>query len=160
MHTGVLRDYVFRQPHLDALLDALNGYGLVPGKEPTIAQRAAGVNMSVDVSAFQYYLAWAWGQKTSTGNVAIDASDATNPRIDLLYLATNGTLTILKGTAKAIKPTGTTTWNKYEEPYPADYSAITGILLAEILVPAGATTIVDANIKNICVPIKVPLTWT
>lgn len=161
MKTGELRDYTLRQAHLDALLDALNGYGLVPGKEPTVAQRAAGVNMSVDVSAFQYYLAWVWGQKPSTSNVAIDAADVTNPRIDLLYLATTGTLTILKGTARAIKPTGTTSWHKYEEPYPADYSAITGILLAEILVPAGATTIVDADIKNICVPINTPLNpWT
>lgn len=156
MKTGELRDYTLRQAHLDALLDALNGYGLVPGKEPTVAQRAAGVNMSVDVSAFQYYLAWVWGQKPSTSNVAIDAADVTNPRIDLLCLDTTGTLTILKGTARAIKPAGTTSWHKYEEPYPADYSAITGILLAEIVVPAGATSIVDANIKNICVPIQWP----
>jgi len=161
MKTTILRNHTWRQAHVNALIDALSGYGVIPGEEPTISQRGAGANMSVDVSAFSYLLAWVAGKKTTTTNVAIDAADATNPRIDLLYLATNGTLTILKGTARAVKPVGETTWQKYEEPYPADSSTTTGILLAEIVVPAGATSIIDAYIRNIAVPIKHrPAGWT
>jgi len=161
MKATILRTHTWRQAHIDALIDAVSGYGVIPGEEPTISQRGAGANMSIDVSAFSYLLAWVAGKKTSTSNVAIDAAGATNPRIDLLYLATNGTLTILKGTARAVKPTGESTWQKYEEPYPADSSTTAGILLAEILVPAGATTILDAYIRNIAVPIRHrPTAWT
>jgi hypothetical protein len=131
------------------MLRALHGDFIINGQEPAISQRGAGANMSVDVGAFKYLLAGVFGEKTTTTNVAIDASDATNPRIDLIYLATGGTITVLKGTAKAVKPTGETTWQKYEEPYPADLSGTDGIVLAEVLVPAGATSIIDAYVRNV-----------
>lgn len=153
MRTTLLRDHTLRACHLVALLDAMNGYYVIPGQEPAISQRGAGANMSIDVGAFKYVLAGVFGEKTSTTNVVIDASDATNPRIDLLYVAANGTLTILKGTPKVVKPVGETTWQKYEEPYPADFSATSGLILAEIVVPAGATSIVNAYIANRCVPL-------
>jgi len=133
------------------MLRALHGDFIINGQEPAISQRGAGANMSVDVGAFKYVLNGTFGEKLTTTNVAIDASDATNPRIDLIYLATGGTITVLKGTAKAVKPTGEPTWQKYEEPYPADLSGTDGIVLAEVLVPAGATTIVDAYIRNVVV---------
>lgn len=154
--TTVLRGHTYRACHRLAVLRALHGDFIINGQEPAISQRGAGANMSVDVGAFKYVLNGTFGEKLTTTNVAIDASDATNPRIDLIYLATGGTITVLKGTAKAVKPTGETTWQKYEEPYPADLSGTDGIVLAEVLVPAGATTIVDADIKNICVPIQWP----
>lgn len=153
LRTALLRDQIFRACHLVAVLDALNGYYIIPGQEPSIVQRAAGANMSVDVGAFKYVFGGTFGEKTTTTNKAVDASDATNPRIDLLYLATGGTISILKGTAGAKVPTGETDWTKYEEPYPADFSETTGILLAEIEVPNGATSITDANIRRICVPV-------
>lgn len=159
--TTVLRDHTYRACHRLAMLRALHGDFIINGQEPAISQRGAGANMSVDVGAFKYVLNGTFGEKLTTTNVAIDASDATNPRIDLIYLATGGTITVLKGTAKAVKPTGETTWQKYEEPYPADLSGTDGIVLAEVLVPAGATSIVDTYIRNIAVPIKHrPAGWT
>lgn len=153
MRSTVLRDHTFRAAHLVALLDALNGYYVIPGQEPTVIQRGAGANMSVDVSAFKYVLAGVFGEKLSTTNVVIEAADATNPRIDLLYVAANGTLTILKGTARAAKPVGESVWQKWEEPYPADFSGISGLILAEIEIPANAATIINAYIRNCCVPL-------
>lgn len=152
MRTTVLRDHTLRAAHLVALLDALNGNYIIPGQEPTIIQRGAGANMSVDVGAFKYVLAGVFGEKLTTTNVAIDAADGTNPRIDLLYVTANGTLTILKGTARAAKPVGESTWQKWEEPYPADFSGTSGLILAEIEVPAGATSIINAYIRNLVVP--------
>lgn len=149
--TTVLRDHTYRACHRLALLRALDGDYIINGQEPAMSQCGAGANMSVDVGAFKYLLAGVFGEKTSTTNVVIDAADATNPRIDLIYLATGGTITVLKGTAKAIKPLNESTWQKYEEPYPADLLGTAGIVLAEVLVPAGATTIVDAYIRNIVV---------
>jgi hypothetical protein len=152
MRSTLLRDHTFRAMHLVALLDALNGYYVIPGQEPAISQRGAGANMSIDVGAFRYLLAGVLGEKLTTTNVVIGASDGANPRIDSLYVAANGTLTILAGTARAAKPVGEATWQKWEEPYPADFSATAGLLLAEIEVPAGATSIIDAYIRNCCLP--------
>lgn len=153
MRTTVGRDHTFRAAHLVAILDALNGYYVIPGQEPTVIQRGAGANMSVDVSAFKYVLAGVFGEKLTTTNVAIGAADATNPRIDLLYVAANGTLTILPGVARAAKPVGESVWQKWEEPYPADFSATAGLILAEIEVPAAVTSIINAYIRNCCVPL-------
>lgn len=150
MKTDVLRDHVFRYPHLASILGAHAGSYVVQGKEPAIVQRAAGANMSVDVGPFTYVLNGVLGSKATTTNVVVQASEA-NPRIDLLYLATNGTLTVLKGTARAIKPATESTWQRWEEPYPADFSSVDGLLLAEIMVPANAASILNENIRNIAV---------
>ncbi len=151
MKTDVLRDHVFRYPHLASMLGAHAGSYVIPGKEPAITERAAGANMSVDVGPFTYVLNGVLGSKATTTNVVVQASEA-NPRIDLLYLATNGTLTVLKGTARAIKPATESTWQRWEEPYPADFSSVDGLLLAEIMVPANAASIRNENIRNIAVP--------
>lgn len=153
METTVLRDHTLRACHYHALLKALRGYYVIVGQEPAISEKGAGADMSVDVGAFKYVLAGTFGEKTSTTNVAIDAADATNPRIDVIYVNSSGVVSVSKGTAKAAKPIGETTWQKWEEPYPADLSTTDGIILAEIEVPAGVTSIVNAYIRNICVPV-------
>jgi hypothetical protein len=153
MRTTLLRDHTLRAAHMVAILDALNGYYVIPGQEPSIIQRGAGANMSVDCGAFKYVLAGVFGEKTTTTNVVVTAAHATLPRIDLLYVAANGTLTVLAGTEKAVNPVGEMTWQKYEEPYPADFSAISGLILAEIVVPAAVTSIINAYIRNCCVPL-------
>lgn len=151
MINTLLRDHTFRDVHLAAILNVSRGYYVIPGQEPAISQRGAGANMSVDVGAFKFVLAGAFGEKLTTTNVVIGAADATKPRIDIIYLNSSGTIAVLAGTARAVKPTAETTWQKYEEPYPADFSSTSGIVLAEILVPAGATTIVNAYIRNVCI---------
>lgn len=153
LRTTLLRDQVLRYAHFCAVLDALAGTYVIPGQEPTIIQRGAGANMSVDVGTFKYVLLGVFGEKLTTANVAIGAAHATLPRIDLLYVAANGTLTILPGVARAEKPTGESTWQKWEEPYPADFSGTSGLILAEIEVPAAVTSIINAYIRNICVPV-------
>ena len=153
METTVLRDHTLRACHYHALLKALRGYYIIVGQEPAISEKGAGADMSVDVGAFKYVLDGAFGEKTSTTNVAIDAADATNPRIDVIYVNSSGVIFVSKGTAKAVKPVGETVWQKWEEPYPADLSTTDGIILAEIEVPAGVTSIVNAYIRNICVPV-------
>lgn len=66
--------------------------------------------------------------------LAIDAADATNPRIDIVYVNSSGVISYLAGTAAA-SPTAPTT--------PAG-----GQKLAEISVPANDTTIETAQIQD------------
>ena len=153
MKTTLLRDHTLRACHIDAILNALLGYYIIPGQEPVILEKGSGADMSVDVGAFKYVLNGTFGEKLTTTNVVIDAADATNPRIDVIYVNASGVVSVSKGTARAIKPTGESAWQKWEEPYPADLSSTAGIILAEVEVPAGATSIIDAYIRNICVPV-------
>ncbi|HON37051.1 MAG TPA: hypothetical protein PLY52_12190, partial [Methanothrix sp.] len=71
MKTDVLRDHVFRYPHLASILGAHAGSYVVQGKEPAIVQRAAGANMSVDVGPFTYVLNGVLGSKATTTNVVV-----------------------------------------------------------------------------------------
>ena len=123
---------------------ALAGYSVRSGL--AVTQRAAGANMSVDVAAGTYLLNNVPGTYAATTNVAVDAADSTNPRLDILYINSSGVLTIAKGTAAAISPAGETNYKKFEVPYPADLSGTAGIPLAIIHVGAGVSTITDANI--------------
>lgn len=151
MRTTLLRDHTFRAVHLVAILNALRDYYIIPGQEPAIAQRGAGANMSVDVGAFKYVLNGTFGEKTSTTNVAFSTADSTNDRIDILYVNASGIISVMVGTARAKNPAGESVWQKYEEPYPADFGSTAGIVLAEVLVRAGTTSIIDADIRNCCV---------
>ena len=123
---------------------ALAGYSVRSGL--TVTQRAAGANMSVDVAAGTYLLNNVPGTYAATTNVAVDAADGTNPRLDILYINSSGVLTIAKGTAAAISPPGETNYKKFEAPYPADLSGTAGVPLAIIHVGAGVSTITNANI--------------
>lgn len=106
------------------------GYGVVSGLGVT-AQSTP--DMSVSVAAGTCYKADGTRFNfTSAETLAATAADATNPRIDIVYVSTAGVRTYLAGTAAATPaapatPTG-------------------GTLLAEISVAAAATTIVAANI--------------
>lgn len=123
---------------------ALAGYSVRSGL--TVTQRAAGANMSVDVAAGTYLLNNVPGTYAVTTNVAVDAADSINPRLDILYINSSGVLTIAKGTAAAISPAGETNYKKFEVPYPADLSGTAGIPLAIIHVGAGVSSITNADI--------------
>src|SRR4051794_11835598 len=94
--------------------------GAVGATDLKAAQRAAGANMSVDVAAGQAWVQIDTGTRNglghvvndATANVAVTASNATNPRVDQVVLQWNETaiptgagdvptLRVLAGTATA-----------------------------------------------------------
>ena len=109
--------------------------------------------MSVDVATGSCVLAGNLPTKGTITNVAVGASDAVLERIDVAYVATNGTITIAAGAAAASAPQGETTWQKWETPFPPDMSGTDGLILAEILVRHGTTSIVTADIRMLGVPV-------
>lgn len=129
----------------------------------SVAQRGAGANMSVDVAAGDalveitntnidsttYKVPF---RNSATYNVAIATADATNPRIDLIYLKVDvsidpdvssgniGTILVAAGTPAGSPSVPAT---------PANCLA-----LARVAVSAGATSIVTANITDLRVDCK------
>jgi len=103
-----------------------------------ISERGAGVNMSVDVAVGGAYANDTFTNVTSTENVAIDASDVADDRIDLVTIDSTGTIAITKGinydpATEAIVPPAT----------PANKT-----LLAYVFVEHGATTIENGDITD------------
>jgi hypothetical protein len=128
------------QSSLDALLAGHRRTGVFSGC--AVSQRAAGANMSVDVASGVVALAGVTAAVAS-GNVAIGAADATNPRLDLVVSDGSGTKSVIAGTAAAA-------------PKEATLDTTTYILLAQVYVPAAATTITTARIYDRRVDVKLP----
>lgn len=133
--------------------------GVVGANDLKVAQRGAGANMSVDVSAGAAWVQIDTGTRNglghvyndATANVVVSASNATNPRIDQIILRWNDTsiptgsgnvptLEVLTGTATA----GATLDNRTgATALPNDC-----LRLADFLVPATSTSVTTANIRD------------
>ncbi len=119
--------------------------------DPLKVQQKATPNMSVDVlggdSVIKGAFTTDWGRAVvfsdATVNLALAASDPTNPRIDIVVMRiyddgtqanSKGVLEVVTGTPAASPTVPSTPANSYN--------------LAEIAVGAGVTTITNANITN------------
>ena len=106
------------------------GYGVLSG---LVVAAQSTPDMTVQVSAGVAYMSNNTRYAPATvASLAVTAADATNPRIGIVYLSSEGVVSYLAGTAAATPaapatPTG-------------------GLLLAEINVAANATTVAAANI--------------
>lgn len=80
-------------------------------------------------------------------NVALAAADGSNPRKDVVYVDSTGTLQVATGTAEAAKPSGQTHRSTYR-PAPADLSATAAVVLAEVWVAAGAADIAAGDVSE------------
>jgi microcystin-dependent protein len=144
----------------------ISSEGIVASGDLTVSQRSAGANMSVDVSSGRamiqgdlitqqgYYFAYNDSVQNVTG---FSAANATNPRIDRVCLrvrdafhgdaANDVAFVIITGTATS----GATLANLTGAgAVPASH-----LLLANVLVPASATTITTANIANVASTLQV-----
>lgn len=108
-----------------------------------VSQRAAGANLSVDVSAGRISLPT--GEVAIAGtNVAITAPDATNPRFDLVVASSAGVVSVVAGTPAA----GGGVPGPVFPAIPAS-----SVVLAAVWVPAGDTDITNAQIKDRGIPL-------
>jgi hypothetical protein len=134
--------------------------GVIGAGDLKVAQRAAGANMSVDVAVGDAWVQYDTGSRNglshvwsdAIANVAFNASDATNPRVDQIGVQLNDTsvgagtggntptLRYLPGTATA----GATLANRTgAAAAPNDW-----MRLADVLVPATSTSVTTANIVD------------
>lgn len=139
-----------------AMLKSLTGgrQGLAGSGDLVVTQRAAGVNMSVDVAGGGVFIAGEentyqgmyYGENQGVQNLAIAASDPTNSRYDLViarvrdaaYSGVTNTfsLEVVQGTAAAS---------------PADPALPSGsvFVLARVIVTAGSTTVSNGSITDL-----------
>lgn len=140
--------------------------GVVAAGDLKVSQRGAGANMSVDVAVGDAWVQYDTGTRNglshvwsdAVANVAFNASDATNPRIDQIGVQLNDTsvgagtggntptLRYLAGTATA----GAQAANPAAAGYRAGAAAAPNdwMRLADVLVPATSTSVTTANIVD------------
>jgi hypothetical protein len=89
----------------------------------------------------------------SSTTIALDAADSTNPRKDTIYIDTGGTVQKETGIAEPAAPTGATRDDTYEPEPP--FPSTDGTILAEVWVPAGASSLSSGDIRDRRVPADV-----
>lgn len=94
-----------RYPGINEYLAESTGYGIVSGCEPSIS------GLTVTVGAGVVHLADGTRKEISTSSITLDPADATNPRIDLVYIDANGVVAKVTGIAtQAQKIAGTASY--------------------------------------------------
>ena len=128
-------------------------HGVVNASDFRVVQRSAGANMSVDVAAGY---AWIRGTESAhqgayhvyndgTVNLSVAASDATNPRIDLVIAKVQDAFySGATRTASVTIVTGTPAASPTDPTLPAN-----ALVLARVRVPATSTSVVTANITDV-----------
>src|SRR3989304_3852001 len=147
MVSDYLAGYGIHSVDFDQFVEAIkaNGTnGVISGL--AVAQRGAGANMSVDVASGKARVNGTIRTFSSTTNVVISASDPTNPRKDLIVINSAGTLIARTGTAAAADPVANTKRETFS-PDPPEMTA-GDIVLAEVWVGAGVTSILTADISD------------
>jgi hypothetical protein len=139
---------------------AIAAEGVKNSTDLTVAQRSAGANMSVDIAAGEAYIAddhvssnaggFYWTKNEGIVNTTITTADATNPRVDRVILevldaylgdaSNTRRFRVVAGT-----PTGGATLTNLSGAAAVPSNAI---LLANVLVGAGVTSITTANIDT------------
>lgn len=94
-HEGHFDSVKLNGGDLGEYLAESTGYGIVSGCEPTIS------GLTVTVGAGVVHLADGTRKELSATNITLDAADSTNPRIDLVYIDSTGTVAKITGTASA-----------------------------------------------------------
>lgn len=114
-----------------ARLTEKTGYGVVSGLD--VAAQSTP-NMTLNVGPGVIYLPSGDRYALLGATIAVNAANATNPRIDIVYVSSAGVISYLAGTAAA-SPT-------------APALSAGGVLLAEIAVAAGTSSITAANVTD------------
>lgn len=136
----------FTHAHVASLSRCNSGFYVLSGCD---VHQAGTPGLSVVVDSGYISSGFATARKTvSGGTLTVATPDGSLPRMDVVYLDTNGTPGIYAGTPTAISPSTETDFKKMASPSPGA-SIPNGVILALVYVGAGVTEILNASILDI-----------
>jgi hypothetical protein len=136
----------FTHAHVASLSRCNSGFYVLSGCD---VHQAGTPGLSVVVDSGYISSGFATARKTvSGGTLTVATPDGSLPRMDVVYLDTNGTPSIYAGTPTAISPSTETDFKKMASPSPGA-SIPNGVILALVYVGAGVTEILNASILDI-----------
>ncbi len=137
-------EYLF-DSHLNSLEEGILGNGVVSGF--AVVEKGTGANKTVDVGSGTAVVNGTVVTVGSTSNVDLTSYiDGDNPKKVLIMLEDDDSIDVVDGTAKAAAPVGNTGPETYEPLLPD--KAANKIILAEVWLAAGETTIQDSDITD------------
>lgn len=110
-----------------------------------VTEKSGTPDMSVDVASGIVYFGTTEVVVSGT-NIVIGASDPSNDRFDLVVVNISGTISVIDGTST----------QDPSDPRPPAFDTDTYVLLARVRIDDGATSILDANIKDLRVILEYP----
>lgn len=119
------------------------GYGVVTGCAPSYS----GTGMNIDIATGT---AWHNGSQVSISAQTVTISDGgSDPRKDLIYLDGTGSTQVIEGSpaAKAESQDVSTAFELFQ-PAPPDMTSTDGVLVAEIFIPANATSLDSSKVRD------------
>jgi hypothetical protein len=125
----------------NSIKQGIAGYGVCSGLAVS-----AGTGLQVSIASGNALFASTLVIKSGATTLNLTAADSTNPRKDIIVLASDGTISAVDGTAAAIYLPSDTKFQLLS-PYP---EAIPSgkIILAEVYVAAGATSLAASDIND------------
>ncbi len=137
---------MFTNAHVLSQSRASLGYFVISGCDVN-QSGTPGMSVVVDSGYIQY----GWGTAIKTvagGTVVITAAHSTLPRMDVLYIDSNGTVRVYDGTPTAISPGDKTDFKQFSTPAPGT-NIPSGVIIALVYVAAADTAITNAEILDI-----------
>jgi len=129
---------------------ARQGYTVDSGCAVSINSGTLGQTDTLSVASGTVYFGGS-SVSVSSQNVGIDAADPDNPRKDVVYLDGTGTATVAKSTPaeppQTQKDLGAQRVEFYQ-PRPAALDATDAVVLAEVWVPAGASSLSSGDVAD------------
>lgn len=136
----------FTHAHVASMARRDFGFHVLSGCD---VHQAGTPGLSVVVDSGYISSGFATARKTvSGGTLTIATPDVSLPRMDVVYVDTNGTIGIYAGTPTAISPSTETDFKKMASPSPGT-TIPNGVILSLVYVAAGATEILNASILDI-----------
>lgn len=136
--------------YINALQKAREGYFVRSGLSVSINTGTLGQSDTLQVATGDFVWGGTEQAKGATEDVQIDAADPDNPRKDVVYIsASSGTASVAKGTAEST-PADQPGASRFEyyEPEPDELYGTEAVVLAEVWVPAGNSSITDSDLAD------------
>lgn len=108
---------------------------------------ASSTSMAVDVASGNVRFNGNTVSVSQQTGVPLDAADSTNPRKDIVFVDSTGTVQTMAGTPEAAQPSGQTHRQTFR-PSPPDTANTDAVVLAEVWIPAGAADVADSDISD------------
>lgn len=134
----------------NVIAQSLSGNGVVSGCGVSINTGTLGTGgnaLTVGSGSIKF---GSTAVSVSSQSLDLDTGDSSNPRKDVVYLNSSGTATVRKGQAEQAQPTGAVSRNA-ERPAPDEFDDFdsVGVPIAEVWVPAGATSVSSSDISDV-----------
>lgn len=126
----------------NSLAKAIKSTAVVSGCSPSYS----GSGLTIDVASGTVVVNGTEYSVTA-GSVTLNSADSNYPRKDLVCIDGTGSIIKVTGTAEEVDPSGSSRFNS-ERPAPPDLETNDYVVIAEVWIPAGASSLSTSDVRD------------